>query len=439
MHQYPTAKHLRRRRIAASLAGVALVTTAAGIGVGVQKATGWTAEEWARHNSIQEPADYQGRPLAPGATATNPPGAKPNRTVTPAVSGDSGPDSAIAITPTAPQNPAEGGTVAGTFADQPAAEARIPARQIPLKRAPAPNSIERISLDSSGERREALLALPATATPAGQPGKPLPLVLAFPGWKETPESMSRYSGLGRDGAIVVYAEGKKLAWEGAPYADATKPGQDIQFTRDLLDSLSSTYNVDKHRIYAAGMSNGGGFVGKLACELPQEFAGLAAVAGAYYPGEWTGCAPRGEAARDGQVSAFAPGPGVPYLDIHGKKDTTIEYNGGVRHATPYLAAMQYSGALAARSGCFGAPTTTRVTDQVLRVEWPGCRSGVEVTHLAIADAGHAWPGESNAGAGESGVAAKQVLTPHRGAPDNRVSTSVTATREILAFFRQHTR
>ncbi|RAV33461.1 hypothetical protein CWC39_08385, partial [Corynebacterium heidelbergense] len=110
VHQYPTAKHLRRRRIAASLAGVALVTTAAGIGVGVQKATGWTAEEWARHNSIQEPADYQGRPLAPGATATNPPGAKPNRTVTPAVSGDSGPDSAIAITPTAPQNPAEGGT-----------------------------------------------------------------------------------------------------------------------------------------------------------------------------------------------------------------------------------------------------------------------------------------------------------------------------------------
>ena len=67
------------------------------------------------------------------------------------------------------------------------------------------------------------------------------------------------------------------------------------------------YNVDHDRIYAVGMSNGGGFAALLGCRMPEQFRAIASVAGAYYPGTYEGC---------------AEGP-VAFLEIHGGKDGVI--------------------------------------------------------------------------------------------------------------------
>ena len=233
------------------------------------------------------------------------------------------------------------------------------------------------------------MAVPPKATRTGEEGAPLPLVLAFHGYRETPESMSGYGRLGQDGALVVYAGGIGGAWSGAPYAKSTKQ-EDFQFVQDLIDRVSATYNVDQRRIYAAGMSNGGGFVAKLACEMPEQFAALGSVAGAYYPGTYESCV---DQSASGPVR-FTSGHTAPFLEIHGEQDATIEYRGGTRHSTPYLPVMTWMNAYAGRAGCEGSPRTTRVSNKILQVQWPGCANADgrgEVMHLQVADMQHRWP------------------------------------------------
>lgn len=379
----------RRRLIAAVAVALFAIGTAAGIGVALQKATGWTEEEWAAHTSVREPADYA-------------------------------PATAVAIQEPEPTMPSATPTLR---------ESKDPR---PVQNAPGPGETKSVTIETSGVLRSFLLSAPVGVETLEGTGEPRPLILAFHGYTESPESMSRYTGLTKDGAIVAYPKGIGEAWEGAPYSK-TDGGQDVRFATDLLERISATYRVDANRIYAAGMSNGGGFVAKLACEVPEEFSAMASVAGAYYPGTWRGCTGptgggKGESSQPaGSGPEFARGPSVPFLEIHGRQDETIEYDGGHRHGSTYLGAMQFSSLYASRSGCFGAPSTTRATDKVLRVVWPGCDDDAEVTHLAIADAGHTWPGEST---GEAGAASGDDFSDRR-------SNAVTATNEIMAFFNRH--
>jgi poly(3-hydroxybutyrate) depolymerase len=98
----------------------------------------------------------------------------------------------------------------------------------------------------------------------------------------------------------------------------------VQFVKDLILDLKSKYKVDSDRIYATGLSNGGGFVGTLACsDVGGQFAAVAPVAGAFYTdvnGPNNGCAP-----------ARSP---LPILEIHGGSDKTVNYTGGEGEGGP---------------------------------------------------------------------------------------------------------
>lgn len=393
MYQQPTPKQYRRRRIAAGGLVALFIASAAGVGVSLQKATGWSADDWERHTSVMEPADYPDIPAK----------AVPRR----------------------------------EEAEQPdiQAVARHTNGRPALDKAPAPGDSGRVSLTSGDVQRSAYLQVPEAA----QGEEPIPVVLAFHGYRENPQAMAEYSGLGGtwEGAIVAYPAGIGDAWEGAPYAK-TAPGQDVQFVRDLLDALSATYKIDATRVYAAGMSNGGGFAVKLACEMPDQFTAIASVSGAYYPGTWHSCATKESKPGDPASINFLPGKTmVPFLEIHGRRDETIAYDGGERHDAPYMSAMRLSSLFASRLGCFGAPTSVAVTDKVTRVEWPGCREDSEVMHLAIGDGGHTWPGELEGAAGAGEVAGGGKDDNHN--ESDRTTRVITATNEALAFFERHRR
>jgi len=60
---------------------------------------------------------------------------------------------------------------------------------------------------------------------------------------------------------------------GHPLAD------DMAFFRTMLDFIEANYSVDTRRIYASGFSNGGGMTSRLALELSDRFAAIAAAAG----------------------------------------------------------------------------------------------------------------------------------------------------------------
>lgn len=103
---------------------------------------------------------------------------------------------------------------------------------------------------------------------------------------------------------------------------------DVGFTRSILDELESQYCIDTDRIYATGKSQGGGFVGVLACNegLSQRIAAFAPVSGAFYISDFGDeCDPETV-----PIECDSGREDIPILDFHGLADDTIAYYGGPR-------------------------------------------------------------------------------------------------------------
>lgn len=126
--------------------------------------------------------------------------------------------------------------------------------------------------------------------PAGyDPGRPVPLVLAFHGGGGTGLGMQRVSRLSvladRRGFLAAYpqglvqADGKGPAgWDASgpadPYADGIDDGL---FVSDLLNAVQAGYCVNPREIAATGLSNGAGLTGYLACVLADRIAAFVPV------------------------------------------------------------------------------------------------------------------------------------------------------------------
>jgi polyhydroxybutyrate depolymerase len=87
----------------------------------------------------------------------------------------------------------------------------------------------------------------------------------------------------RNNFIVAVPNGEKgsdgyRGWNDCRADTTTNPAtDDVKFTLRLIDAINRRTPVDRHRIYATGTSNGGNMVIRLAMEVPQKFAALAAV------------------------------------------------------------------------------------------------------------------------------------------------------------------
>ncbi|MFD8499114.1 alpha/beta hydrolase family esterase [Amycolatopsis sp. NPDC059657] len=248
------------------------------------------------------------------------------------------------------------------------------------------------SIQSGGLTREYRVHLPASYSRF----RPLPVVLSFHGHKRTSEYQEQLTGMSALNAIVVYPQGLigtdgESAWEGAPYSAAA---DDVQFTRDLISSLERQLCVDSRRIYAAGKSNGGGFVGVLACRMPDRIAAFAPVSGAFYP----------------QSGACDPSQRAPIIDFHGTADTTIPYTGNPAKGLPAL--PDWLAGWASRDRCHGSVSWS--DGPVTYQHWLGC----PLAHVRIEGLGHVWPSR----------------TPNN---DSATPTVIDATPMIWEFFLTH--
>jgi polyhydroxybutyrate depolymerase len=130
--------------------------------------------------------------------------------------------------------------------------------------------------------------------PAAPADEPLPLVLAFHGFRGSPEDLRGGTGLSQlaqqERFVAVYPAGH----EGVELLGTTGRGWDLRpdQTRDrdfvvaLLDHLERERCIDQHRVFATGMSNGGFFSSLLGCQLSDRLTAVAPVAGAL---ELKGC------------------------------------------------------------------------------------------------------------------------------------------------------
>lgn len=250
---------------------------------------------------------------------------------------------------------------------------------------PQPGSFKRIHLPSG---RHFMLYIPETYDASKQ----WPMILAFHGWKETSWQIYKYSQLSSSQAITVYPQGEKRAWAPAPYAETTG-AEDVQYVEDIIDALRATYTIDDDRIFAAGMSNGGGFAAYLACQLPNVFNSVATVSAAYYEAIHKDC----------------QGEPVGRLDIHGTEDPIVDYYGGRRHGARYVSVNDVLAMDAQRNRCASGATTERLSDGALYQTWSQCQAPLQ--HVRIGGGSHVWPGGTadNTNSVPAGFATDKVL------------------------------
>ncbi len=279
--------------------------------------------------------------------------------------------------------------------------------------AQAPDSLQRRQLDVAGVRRSYALFLPPS-----RGGGPLPLILVFHAAGAHGAGMARHTGFdrlaGREGFAVAYPEGLNRRWNDGR-GGSGRGADDVGFVRALLDTLAREIGLDTGRIYATGISNGGMFVHRLACELPGTLAAIAPVAAALPVAVAERCA------------GALP---VALLAFQGTADPFVPYAGGgaTRRTGPVLSAARSAAFWARVNGCAATPEDGGVTDtvtdgtRVRRQSYPGCRTGRSVVLYTIEGGGHTWPGGP--------AAASRV---------GRASREVDATEVIWDFFRRHAR
>lgn len=114
--------------------------------------------------------------------------------------------------------------------------------------------------------------------PSYVPTRALPVVLVFHGSFMSGQMMIYVTGFNkvadRRNFVVVYPDGIQGRWEDGRVAHS---GDDIGFVSDMLAQLGRRVKIDQRRIYAVGLSNGGYFVQKLACQS-KEVAAIGVVA-----------------------------------------------------------------------------------------------------------------------------------------------------------------
>ena len=276
---------------------------------------------------------------------------------------------------------------------------------------------EERSIDVAGTTRTYVVHLPNNRAPT----QPASLVLVFHGGGGNAANAARMSGMDaksdKEGFIAVYPNGtgarvsaKLLTWNAWRCCGTALDSKvdDVGFVRALVDAIARDYPVDRKRIFATGLSNGGMLAYRLGCELGDVFAAIAPVAGALNSDDCRG------------------GPRVSVIVFHGTTDKHVRFEGGVpitafdRHKRTDNSVQFAIDVWKQRDQC-GKESTPERNGSVIHTSF-ACADGTAVELYAIEGQGHAWPG------GRKGIRFGNVDAP---------TTEISATDLMWDFFARH--
>ena len=266
-----------------------------------------------------------------------------------------------------------------------------------------------VELTVDGVGRSYYVHVPAALAPGA------PVIFAFHGGgthrDHQGRTMPRFTGFDAvaddRGFVVVYPNSLGGNWnDGRDMGTA----DDLAFFDAMRADVLDRTGADPDRMFSTGISNGGFFSDRLACERAEVLAGVAIVA-----------------ATEAEGLACAPARPVPVMLVPGTDDPLVPYGGGgvdggkrgfCRSADDTFADWL------ARNGCAEAVTETdwkdTRDDHTSVRERSGCRGRAEeVRMLTIEGGGHTWPG------------GRQYLPRF---VVGRVSHELSATEEIADFF-----
>lgn len=260
-----------------------------------------------------------------------------------------------------------------------------------------------------GQKRAYLLHVPKTI-----PGnRPMPLVICLHGFAEWPAHLMRLSHWNQladqFGFIVVYPRGSgfPFRWRSGGWLGQQKQlSDDVQFISDLLDQLKKQYNIDDTRIYANGLSNGGGMAFMLAGQLSERIAAFGGVGGAYVL-PWT---------------EYQPKRPVPAIIFHGTADPIVPFHAQSSGRFSVLPDIpSWVNTLAEHNGCRTNPVALLGNGSVTGVRYPAGTNTADVVLYTVTGGGHTWPGGK----------------PMPAAIVGKTSSDIDATRLMWNFFVEH--
>ena len=288
-----------------------------------------------------------------------------------------------------------------------------------------PDNMTEETLLHDGLRRQYILQVP--------PGlaSPVPLFVALHGGGGSGGSAAKHYGFDaladREGLIAVYPDALDRQWNDARTGSGSRAEteniDDVGFIAALIDKIVREYPVAGDRIYVTGFSNGGMMAQRLACELPDRFAAVAAIVSSMPIGLGARC---------------RPGRPVPIMFMNGTADPVVPFNGGAVRVRRNAMGKVWSTARTVEfwrrnNACPDAPETAALPDRdpndgtriVIRRHAP-CRKAADVVLYEVVGGGHTMPGTKRrrprrvvgAVSGELDGAATvwQFLSRHRLAP-----------------------
>ncbi|KAM0722668.1 hypothetical protein Q7P37_002109 [Cladosporium fusiforme] len=236
--------------------------------------------------------------------------------------------------------------------------------------------------------------------------KASPVIFGFHGQGGSAEDIQTQTGFNdpilNPYAIAIYVQGvgTPSGWESNPYYGPGKQNvqNDRNFIKELIVNIKSTFCVDATRIFGAGSSNGGGFLGVIACdpELSVTFAAIAPNAGAFYTNTNP---PADPYVLDTDTPVQQPcNPGrnnMAIFETHGTGDTRIGYWGGDRYGKVWATIPRWLNNWATRQGLSTTNYTTYPRAKATLVRWGNDVQQLgRLQHLRLEDWVHEWPGSS---------------------------------------------
>ncbi len=288
--------------------------------------------------------------------------------------------------------------------------------------APAPPADVRSAIKVNGVERSYRLHLP----PGHDSADPIPLVvLLHSGGKgdDLEKTFGMNSLADREGFAVVYPDGLDHQWNDGRGLERFRAQRenidDAAFLAALIDHLAESTRIDRHRVYAAGVAEGGMMAHRLACDLADRIAAVA---------------PLLAAMPERLAGECFPARSIPVLMVNGTGDAVLPWAGGdLRSGSDFAGrVMSVPGTVSfwvSQNGCSNTPSITDEPDldpedgsRLRRQVYRRCAGRVEVILYEVQGGGHAWPSQT-----------LRLPAPAAGRPNRDADTAAL----IWEFFRNY--
>jgi polyhydroxybutyrate depolymerase len=251
-----------------------------------------------------------------------------------------------------------------------------------------PASQTSIDITVDGLLRNFILYLPIGYNNSGK----MPVIIVMHGGSGTASGMITLADFrsiaDRDKVILVYPTGTQTSWnDGRPTAANLANVNDVNFISQICTYIIANKSADATKIYATGISNGGFMASRLACELSDKIAAIAAVAGSMEQNTVS-------------VNCNTNGRAMPAMYIQGTTDPLVSFNGGVMTVGAggtILSHVQAISKWITINNCVTPVVTTDVPDiandgtTIKQRVYAGGNNGSEVVSYVVTNGGHTWP------------------------------------------------